>query len=57
LSVWRCPIAAALGCRSCALLAGMRKAAGRQMVAGLAARWGWRRRGGRTVTWFELRLG
>jgi hypothetical protein len=20
-----------------------------------AARWGWRRRGGRTVTWFELR--
>ena len=28
---------------------------GLQMVAGLAARWGWRRRGGRTVTWFELR--
>ena len=25
------------------------------LVAGLAARWGWRRRGGRTVTWFELR--
>ena len=25
------------------------------IVAGLAARWGWRRRGGRTVTWFELR--
>ena len=24
------------------------------IVAGLAARWGWRRRGGRTVTWFEL---
>jgi len=24
------------------------------LVAGLAARWGWRRRGGRTVTWFEL---
>ena len=22
------------------------------LVAGLAARWGWRRRGGRTVTWF-----
>ena len=28
---------------------------GLQMVAGLAARWGWRRRAGRTVTWFELR--
>ena len=28
---------------------------GLQMVAALAARWGWRRRGGRTVTWFELR--
>ena len=27
------------------------------LVAGLAARWGWRRRGGRTVTWFELRHG
>jgi anti-sigma regulatory factor (Ser/Thr protein kinase) len=27
---------------------------GLQLVAGLAARWGWRRRGGRTVTWFEL---
>ena len=26
---------------------------GLQLVAGLAARWGWRR-GGRTVTWFEL---
>ena len=25
------------------------------LVAGLAARWGWQRRGGRTVTWFELR--
>jgi anti-sigma regulatory factor (Ser/Thr protein kinase) len=25
------------------------------LVARLAARWGWRRRGGRTVTWFELR--
>jgi anti-sigma regulatory factor (Ser/Thr protein kinase) len=25
---------------------------GLQLVAGLAARWGWRRRGGRTVTWF-----
>jgi serine/threonine-protein kinase RsbW len=30
---------------------------GLQMVAGLAARWGWRRRGGRTVTWFELLSG
>jgi anti-sigma regulatory factor (Ser/Thr protein kinase) len=28
---------------------------GLQLVAGLATRWGWRRRGGRTVTWFELR--
>jgi len=28
---------------------------GLHLVAGLAARWGWRRRGGRTVTWFELR--
>jgi len=27
---------------------------GLQMVAGLAARWGWRRRGGRMVTWFEI---
>jgi hypothetical protein len=27
---------------------------GLQLVARLAARWGWRRRGGRTVTWFEL---
>jgi anti-sigma regulatory factor (Ser/Thr protein kinase) len=27
---------------------------GLQLVAGLAARWGWRRRGGRTVTWFVL---
>jgi anti-sigma regulatory factor (Ser/Thr protein kinase) len=25
------------------------------LVAGLAARWGWRRRGACTVTWFELR--
>jgi len=25
------------------------------LVAGLAARWGWRRRDGRTVTWFVLR--
>jgi hypothetical protein len=24
------------------------------LVAGLAARWGWRRRSGRTVTWFEI---
>jgi anti-sigma regulatory factor (Ser/Thr protein kinase) len=28
---------------------------GLQLVAGLAALWGWRRRGGRMVTWFELR--
>jgi anti-sigma regulatory factor (Ser/Thr protein kinase) len=27
---------------------------GLQLVVGLAARWGWRRRGGRMVTWFEL---
>jgi anti-sigma regulatory factor (Ser/Thr protein kinase) len=27
------------------------------LVARLAARWGWQRRGGRTVTWFELRQG
>jgi serine/threonine-protein kinase RsbW len=27
------------------------------LVAGLAARWGCRRRGGRTVTWFELQHG
>jgi anti-sigma regulatory factor (Ser/Thr protein kinase) len=27
---------------------------GLQLVAGLAARWGWRRRGGRMVTWFVL---
>jgi anti-sigma regulatory factor (Ser/Thr protein kinase) len=31
---------------------------GLQLVAGLAARWGWRRRrGGRLVTWFEIRHG
>jgi anti-sigma regulatory factor (Ser/Thr protein kinase) len=30
---------------------------GLQLVAGLAARWGWRRRGGRMVTWFELSNG
>jgi anti-sigma regulatory factor (Ser/Thr protein kinase) len=24
------------------------------LVATLATRWGWRRRGGRTVTWFEI---
>jgi anti-sigma regulatory factor (Ser/Thr protein kinase) len=30
---------------------------GLQLVAALAARWGWRQRGGRTVTWFELRHG
>lgn len=27
------------------------------LVAALAARWGWQRRGGQTVTWFELRRG
>jgi anti-sigma regulatory factor (Ser/Thr protein kinase) len=27
---------------------------GLQLVAGLAARWGWQRRGGRMVTWFEI---
>ncbi len=27
---------------------------GLQLVAALAARWGWRRCGGRTVTWFEI---
>jgi anti-sigma regulatory factor (Ser/Thr protein kinase) len=27
---------------------------GLQLVAGLAARWGWRRRGRRTMTWFEI---
>jgi anti-sigma regulatory factor (Ser/Thr protein kinase) len=30
---------------------------GLQLVAGLAARWGCRRRGGRMVTWFELDCG
>jgi len=30
---------------------------GLQLVDGLAARWGWLRRGGRMVTWFELRHG
>jgi anti-sigma regulatory factor (Ser/Thr protein kinase) len=30
---------------------------GLRLVAALAARWGWRRCGGRTVTWFELRHG
>jgi anti-sigma regulatory factor (Ser/Thr protein kinase) len=30
---------------------------GLQLVAALAARWGWRRRGGQMVTWFELRGG
>ena len=29
---------------------------GLQLVASLAARWGWRRRGGRMVTWFECAL-
>ena len=28
---------------------------GLQLVAALAARWGWLRRGARLVTWFELR--
>jgi serine/threonine-protein kinase RsbW len=28
---------------------------GLQLVAGLAARWGWRQHGGQRVTWFELR--
>jgi anti-sigma regulatory factor (Ser/Thr protein kinase) len=27
---------------------------GLHLVACLATRWGWRKRGGRTVTWFEL---
>jgi two-component sensor histidine kinase len=27
---------------------------GLQLVAELATRWGWRRRGGRTQTWFEI---
>jgi hypothetical protein len=27
------------------------------LVAGLAASWGWRRSGGRMVTWFELQHG
>jgi anti-sigma regulatory factor (Ser/Thr protein kinase) len=27
---------------------------GLHLVAHLAVRWGWRRRGGHTVTWFEL---
>jgi anti-sigma regulatory factor (Ser/Thr protein kinase) len=30
---------------------------GLQLVTALATRWGWRRRGGRTVTWFEPRHG
>jgi len=30
---------------------------GLQIVARLAARWGWRKRGGRSVTWFELSHG
>jgi anti-sigma regulatory factor (Ser/Thr protein kinase) len=30
---------------------------GLRLVAVLATRWGWRRRGGRTVIWFELRAG
>jgi anti-sigma regulatory factor (Ser/Thr protein kinase) len=27
------------------------------LVAALATRWGWRRHGGQTATWFELRQG
>jgi hypothetical protein len=27
---------------------------GLQLVTGLASRWGWRRCGGRTMTWFEI---
>lgn len=30
---------------------------GLQLVAGLAARWGWRQCGERTMTWFELQHG
>jgi anti-sigma regulatory factor (Ser/Thr protein kinase) len=30
---------------------------GLRLVADLATRWGWRRRGGRMVTWFEIRHG
>jgi anti-sigma regulatory factor (Ser/Thr protein kinase) len=30
---------------------------GLQLVAALAARWGWRQRGGRTATWSEFRHG
>jgi hypothetical protein len=30
---------------------------GLRLVADLGVRWGWRRRGERTVTWFELRQG
>ncbi|MGD0706061.1 MAG: ATP-binding protein [Trebonia sp.] len=30
---------------------------GLQLVADLSARWGWRRRGGWIVVWFELSLG
>jgi hypothetical protein len=52
------PIAAALECRACAPLAVTRKAAaGLGWWPGLAAGWGWLRRGGWTVTWFELRNG
>lgn len=28
---------------------------GLRLVAGIATRWGWRRRGRHTVTWFEIR--
>ena len=48
---------AARGCRSRACWPRRGRRPGAPAVAGLAARWGWRRRGGRTVTWFELRSG
>ena len=34
--------------------AGAEGGRGLELVAALAARWGWRRRGGRIVTWFVL---
>ena len=40
-----------------AILKGGGHGRGLQLVAGLAARWGWRQRGGRMVTWFELSNG
>ena len=45
------------GCRGCGPAGEAEGGRGLGLVAGLAARWGWRRRGGRTVTWFELRHG